>query len=46
MTGDGANLAIARQFPWNNYRTVVDIGTAQGDLITQVALGNPHIEGV
>src|SRR5882724_8804841 len=47
MTGvsRGANLAIARQFPWRQYRTAVDVGTAQGDLITQVALGNPHIEG-
>jgi hypothetical protein len=47
MTGvsHGANLAIARRFPWNKYRTVVDAGTAQGDLITQVALANPHIEG-
>jgi O-methyltransferase domain/Dimerisation domain len=47
MTGGsrGANLAIARNFPFNGYRTVVDVGTAQGDLITQVALANPHIEG-
>ena len=47
MTGvsHGANLAIARKFPWKNYRTAVDIGTAQGDLIAQVALANPHIEG-
>ncbi len=47
MTGvsHGANLAIARQFPWKDYRTAVDVGTAQGDLITQVALANPHIEG-
>lgn len=41
----GANLAIARQFPWSKYRTALDVGTAQGDLITQVALANPHIEG-
>jgi hypothetical protein len=41
----GANLAIARKFPWSKYRTVVDVGTAQGDLVTQVALANPHIEG-
>jgi hypothetical protein len=41
-----ANLAIARKFPWSKYRTAVDVGTAQGDLITQVALGNPHLEGV
>ena len=34
MTGlsRGANLAIARGFPWKNYKTFVDVGTAQGDL--------------
>jgi O-methyltransferase domain/Dimerisation domain len=42
----GANLAIARGFPWSKYRTAVDVGTAQGDLIAQVALANPHIEGI
>ena len=42
----GANLAIARRFPWSKYRTAVDVGTAQGDLIAQVALANPHIEGI
>lgn len=41
----GANLAIARQFPWSKYRTALDVGTAEGDLITQVALANPHIAG-
>ena len=48
MTGvsHGANLAIARKFPWSKYRTAVDVGTAQGDLITQVALANPHIKGI
>jgi hypothetical protein len=47
MTGvsHGANLAIARKFPWSKYRTAVDVGIAQGDLITQVALANLHIEG-
>ena len=47
MTGvsHGANIAIAHKFPWKNYRAVVDVGTAQGDLITQVALANPHIQG-
>ena len=47
MTGvsHAANMAIARKFPWDKFRTAVDIGTAQGDLITQVALANPHIEG-
>jgi hypothetical protein len=42
----GANMAIASKFPWNKYRTAVDVGTAQGDLITQVALANPHIAGI
>jgi len=48
MTGvsHGANIAIARNFPWGRYRTAVDIGTAQGDLITQVALANPHLSGI
>src|SRR5271156_6888613 len=47
MTGisHGGNMAIARQLPWHQYRTAVDVGTAEGDLITQVALANPHIEG-
>jgi hypothetical protein len=42
----GANRAIARKIPWGNYRTAADIGTAQGDLITQVALANPHLQGI
>ncbi len=42
----GSNITIAHKIPWKNYRTAVDVGTAQGDLITQVALANPHIEGI
>jgi hypothetical protein len=42
----GANLAIAHGFPWSEYHTAADVGTAQGDLIAQVALANPHIEGI
>jgi O-methyltransferase domain/Dimerisation domain len=47
MTGlsRGANMAIASQFPWADYKTAADCGTAQGDLIVQVALKNPHITG-
>src|SRR4051812_1268660 len=41
----GANMAIARQFPWAGYKTFVDAGTAQGDLAVQVALANPHLKG-
>jgi len=48
MTGvsRGANLAIAEHFPWKKYRTFADIGTAQGDLAAQIALANPHLNGL
>ncbi|HEV2273439.1 MAG TPA: methyltransferase [Acidobacteriaceae bacterium] len=48
MTGisRGANMAIAKQFPWQQYKSAVDVGTAQGDLVVQVAMGNPHIAGI
>jgi len=48
MTGvsRGANLAIARKVPWSQYRTFADVGTAQGDLAVQVALANPHLQGI
>jgi len=47
MTGvsHGANLAIAEKFPWKDYRTFVDVGTAQGDLAVQVARANAHLTG-
>ena len=48
MTGlsHGANVAIARQFPWHEHETFVDVGTAQGDLAVQIALANEHLTGV
>jgi precorrin-6B methylase 2 len=48
MTGisRGANLTIARKFPWAEYSTFVDTGTAQGDLAVQVAIANPHLRGI
>lgn len=48
MTGvsHAANVAIAQKFPWNKYHTAADVGTAQGGLISQVALAHPHIEGI
>lgn len=48
MTGisKGANRAIASKFPWKDHTTAADIGTAQGDLIVQVALANPHLSGI
>ena len=47
MTGisHGANMAIANTFPWGDYRTFVDVGTAQGDLAVQIVLSNPHLQG-
>jgi hypothetical protein len=47
MTGisRGANLAIAKKFPWSKYKTYVDVGTAQGDLAVQVALEHAHLKG-
>jgi hypothetical protein len=41
----GAALAIAAKFPWKNYATFVDVGAAQGDTASQIALANPHLSG-
>jgi hypothetical protein len=48
MTGVslGAGMAIAEKFPWKEYRTFVDIGAAQGAVPVQVALKNPHLQGI
>jgi hypothetical protein len=42
----GANMTIAKQFPWANYISCADIGTAQGDLVTQISLAHPHLRGI
>jgi hypothetical protein len=42
----GANLAIAAKFPWNDYKTLVDIGTAQGDTVVQISSAHPHLSGI
>jgi hypothetical protein len=45
----GASLAVAQamseRFPWEQFRTVVDVGTAQGCLPVQIALSHPHVSG-
>jgi hypothetical protein len=48
MTGisHSANLAIATKFPWKDYRSAADIGTAQGDLVVQVVQANEHLNGI
>jgi hypothetical protein len=38
-------IALAAKVPWSNYRTVIDIGTAQGALPVQIAQVHPHITG-
>ena len=47
MTGlsMGASQAIATKFPWGDYKTFIDIGTAQGGLPVQVALAHQHVSG-
>lgn len=47
MTGlsAGASKAIAEKFPWQDYQTVVDVGGAQGGLLVQVCLAQPHLSG-
>lgn len=42
----GANIGIATRFEWKPYKTVVDVGTAQGDLAVQIALANPHLKAI
>ena len=47
MTGASLTVAqaMAERFPWRDYDTVVDIGTAQGCLPVQIALSHSHING-
>jgi hypothetical protein len=40
-----AGPAIAAKFPWHKYRTMLDVGTAQGCLPVQIAQAHPHITG-
>jgi hypothetical protein len=41
----GSARAIAQKFPWNEYRTFIDIGAAQGGLPVEVALAHKHLTG-
>ena len=47
MTGVsmGTSKAIARKFPWQDYRTLIDVGSAQGGLIAEVGKAHPHLTG-
>ena len=41
-----AARAIAEKFPWSDYKTVADVGGAQGGLLVQVSKAHPHLIGV
>jgi O-methyltransferase domain/Dimerisation domain len=38
-------LAVAQLFPWRDYKSVIDIGAAQGCLPVQLALAHSHLTG-
>jgi hypothetical protein len=47
MTGSSllAAQAIATKFPWRDYATIIDIGTAEGCLPVEIARVHEHIRG-
>lgn len=47
MTGLSAPVAaaMARQFPWERHRSVIDVGCAQGGVPVTLALAHPHLTG-
>jgi SAM-dependent methyltransferase len=40
-----AARALARVFPWNEYQTAIDIGTAQGCVLVEIARVHQHLRG-
>jgi SAM-dependent methyltransferase len=47
MTGlsVGAARAIAKKFPWQKYRSFVDVGCAQGGVAVEIARAHKHLAG-
>lgn len=47
MTGIsmGSGIAIAQKFPWQKYKSFVDIGAAEGGVPVQIALAHDHLSG-
>jgi hypothetical protein len=47
MTGVsmGPARALAQQFPWESFKSFVDVGGAQGCVPVQLALAHPHLAG-
>lgn len=48
MTGlsVGTARAIAEKFPWAEYRSVADVGAAQGAVPVQLARAHPHLRAI
>jgi len=48
MTGASLLIgkALAANFPWDDYSTFADIGTAQGCVPAEIARARPHLRGV
>jgi hypothetical protein len=48
MTGSSLLLAraLALTLPWDDYRSIVDIGTAEGCIPVQIAATHPHLTAV
>jgi SAM-dependent methyltransferase len=48
MTGlsAAASIAIAERFPFERYRSVLDLGCAEGGLLVQLALTHQHLRGI
>lgn len=42
----GTARAIAEKFPWAEYRTVADVGAAQGAVPVHLAQAHPHLEAM
>lgn len=42
----GVGQAIAKKFPWKEYRDFVDVGAAQGGVPVQIALEHSHLKGI
>jgi O-methyltransferase domain len=42
----GAAHAIATSFPWRDYMTFMDLGSAQGMVPTTLARAHPHLGGI
>ena len=40
-----AGRALAKQFPWQSYNTVIDVGSAQGCVAVELAKAHRHLRG-